>query len=473
MKLRNLLFLFVLLLMACTPVQVIITATPGTLPTGAVSATVEPSATSAQVIVTNTPRPVSSPTTETMQTCSRPFYNVNGQGLADEPYLIAHAREVNPCTVLVMDNFGLAIRFKQEFPNAVVITRTYSAYEGGQCLQDNPRAQVDRFIAEANGFGSQVKNQLVLYGCSNEPSYGSNNSLQQILSAEHEFMTYAKSKGVKVCSGNWGVGNFNPDHVDAGLYNQYLRDIADGGHYLCVHEYTTFFMPFGVGLFSRECLIQGYQLNPPRNACVQPKNWPTRTQIQPRRIPFPSLAQSEETWLDVPFGYQMMLPYYSLPQAQATSGVLPPYWHIFRVYWLFIVADELGIPRPQTIVTECCHDNLSDIDRAEPRALSILEPIFGNPVFMNDLRGAPSHCRLWETYYFPQWSCEEALLQQWLWWDSVADPSIIGFTAYTWSYHPHWISFNMATNQTEMNTENFHHLFEECYGHVPHCDFSP
>lgn len=54
MNLRNLLFLLILLLVACTPVQVIITATPGSLPTDAVSATVEPSATPVPVLMTPT-----------------------------------------------------------------------------------------------------------------------------------------------------------------------------------------------------------------------------------------------------------------------------------------------------------------------------------------------------------------------------------------------------------------------------------
>lgn len=55
MKLCNLLFLFILWLMvSCTPVQVIITATPGSPPTAAVSATVEPST---AIPSTNTPLP--------------------------------------------------------------------------------------------------------------------------------------------------------------------------------------------------------------------------------------------------------------------------------------------------------------------------------------------------------------------------------------------------------------------------------
>jgi hypothetical protein len=476
--------LVVLLLLSACGIEppVFVTATPeGTpQPTDAVSATVAPTIESSSTSVlnpsptrqfpTNTPLPTA--TQIVSQSCSRLSYNVNGQGLQDETYLITHLDRINPCVLLVMDNFALAWRLAQRYPESVVVVRTYSRFEGGQCLQDSPQSQVDRFIAEANAFSSEAKSRLILYGCSNEPSYGGNNTLQQILNAEHTFMTYAKSKGVRVCSGNWGVGNFDPEQVEAGMYNQYLRDIADGNHYLCVHEYTSLFLPFGTGQYSRQCLIEGYQLNPPRNYCVQPQNWVTREQIQPRRIQLSFSAQSESDWANVPFGYEMMSNYYSLPSAQAANGVLPPYWHLFRVYWLYIIADENGIPRPQTIISECCHDNLADINLAEPRALDILKPIFGIERFTYDLRGAPSHCKLWESYYYPQWTCEQALLQQWLWWDSVADPAIIGFTAYTWSWHDHWISFDMSTRQFSMNVREFHRLFEACYGRVPHCQFT-
>lgn len=415
-------------------------------------------------ITTNTPIPTTSPTQGVGQSCTRLFYNVNGQGLQDESELMRHTDTVHPCTVLVMDSFGLAVKFAQR--GIITVVRTFSAGQGSQCLTDDPVNQVRRYKSEldSHNIAPEVRARLYYYGCSNEPSYGQNNTLQQILTAEIAGMTEANQLGIHVCSGNWGVGNFDPNHVDSGLYDQYLRVLVAGGHILCVHEYTSLTLAFGVGTtMSRQCLLEP--------ACVQPNNWATRAQIQPRRIFLPMFAQNVDSE-DVPFGYAEMLDYYSQPRAQANTGLLPPYWHLFRVYWLFIRADELGIARPKVIITEGLHDHLDDINRQEPQALQILDDRWGMIRFDWDLRGAPAHCNLWEHFYYPQWTCEEAYLQQLLWWDSIANENILGVNIFTWSYNDHWVSFDLSNRQFSMNVAAFRRIFEACYGVIPHCQFT-
>lgn len=431
-----------------------ITVTLPSLPTntGLPTSTTRPTSTNTpRPTNTNTPTPTIRPTNTAVPTpttqpvnqaipldagCEPFFYNVNGVGLGDRPELERHHEVLNPCGATVMDNMGLAYWMAER--GTIVAVRTYSSQEGSQCLTDDPVQQIRRFAAEIQSFPQNVKNHLYYYGCSNEPSYGQNWQVTAILDAEIRMMTEANRLGVHVCSGNWGVGNFDPNHVDSGLYDNYLRTIIGGNHLLCVHEYTSLTLAFGVGLtLSREDL-----LHPER---VQKNNWARPEQVVPQRIQLPVMAQSA----DMPFGYEEMWDYYTQPTAQAVNGVLPPYWHLFRVYWLFIRARELGLSYPYVMITEGLHDHLDDINRQEPRALQILDDAWGIAVYDGDLRGVPAHCRLWEQFYYPQWSCEEAYLQQLLWWKSIRDSHIISVNVFTWTYNDMWKSFNLSNRQMQ------------------------
>lgn len=438
MRKFSLALLIILLIAGCTvPLPVLVTATP----VSTSAATASP-----------TPRPDPTPTREIIERdCSRLSYNINFQGLQDADYLLGHLERLNPCAVLVMDGMGFAWQIAERLPDALVVHRKFSRGEGEQCLVDPVEAQLNAFIAEADSLHLDAKARLLMHGCSNEPSWwGSEATLRRIVNAEIALMNLAADRGVRVCSGNWGVGNFTPQHVEAGLYNDYLRAIAAGNHVLCVHEYTSGVLPFGVGQWPRSWLLDA--------ARVQPDNWPDPASIRPERIPLPAQAQTLSD--DTPYGIERLAAYYSELRTQNSELVLPPYWHLFRVYWLYIIADENGIPRPPTLITEGLHDHLSDIDNGERPYLSELEAAWGMNEFMFDLRGAPSHCRLWVEFYYPGQSCVQSLMMQYEWWDAAAVGEIIGVNLFTWSYSPHWISFNLASNQPVFDVRELHRRLE-------------
>lgn len=428
---KRLLFLLVLLLVSCTPLTPVpptevVIETPSPFPT------IEPTPTQ-EIFTPIPPTPTPIPVSNGIPLdagCSPFFYNINGVGLGDRPELERHHEVLNPCGATVMDNMGLAAWMAER--GTIVAVRTYSPAEGSQCITDDPVQQVRRFKTEISQFSPYVQAHLYYYGCSNEPSFGGNWQLTDVLNAEIRMMNEANRLGVHVCSGNWGVGNFDPAHISAGLYDNYLRVLIAGNHLLCVHEYTSLTLAFGVGLtISREDL-----LHPER---VQRNNWATKAQVN----------------------------------ARCLNGDFNACWHLFRVYWLFARANKIGLPYPYVMITEGLHDHLDDINRQQPPALQILDDAWGITVYDGDLRGVPAHCRLWEQFYYPQWSCEEAYLQQLLWWDSIRDPHIIGVNVFTWTYNDMWKSFNLSNRQLQAGNTfdvfDFRRRLEACV--LAHCRF--
>jgi hypothetical protein len=316
---------------------------------------------------------------------------------------------------------------------------------------------VDTFIrvftdkAREMGLPANSYQRIALYGCSNEPSFGGNTSLQQILDAEVVFMDYARSKGITVVSGNWAVGTINPDQVEDGLFHRYLEVLAANRHYMGVHEYTSYFLPFGVGAYPRSCLIDA--------ACVQRDHWVTADYVRPARW-FPSQVVTEE----LTFGEEQMAGYYYGVNSQSVTGFLPPYWHLFRSLWLDIYAMEHGIPRPTKIITEAFHDRLDDIRIVGPGEINPvvwLESRYGIREYMNDIRGAPSHCRLYTEYYYPYQTCAQSTMMNWQWWDEVADDTYHSANVFTWSQHEHWMTFNVDGTEPVYDGSELHRLLED------------
>ncbi|MDQ7027561.1 MAG: hypothetical protein Q9P44_18610, partial [Anaerolineae bacterium] len=254
-KLYALLLAVLFLLTACAyESPVFVTATPvgSEVPTIVNNMTIEPDVTATQAIVTNTPS-LTVTKGVPQSVCNRISYNINGFAVADWTYLKQHLVNIRPCSVLMMGDSGRALELMDLLPDTLVVFRAYHESDGSQCIVDPPRNQVDTFIAvftnkaREMGLPENSYQRIALYGCSNEPSFGGDTSLQRILDAEIVFMNYARSKGITVVSGNWAVGTIQPEHVESGMFRDYLWALANGNHYMGVHEYTTYFLPFGTG----------------------------------------------------------------------------------------------------------------------------------------------------------------------------------------------------------------------------------
>lgn len=386
--------------------------------------------------------------------CNRLGLNINAEGVRDWRQLLAHIEASDPCAVLIMNGLDRAQEIYDLLGGrTIVIHREYSRQEGSEWILTSPKTQVDRWAAEGH-------RDIVRYGGSNEPSYGSKTPFSALMVREIEMMRLARQAGITVSVGNFGIGRIQPQWVENGLLDDFLRALETYDHYLGIHEYTTLALPFGVGVWPRTCLE-----NPD---CVQPKNWPTREQVPTARWIAQIASQSfTEDFTTVPFGIEMLNSAYvgsgfnaqsvnngyftvipppsSDVEAQGALGTtLPPYWHLKRGDWLIIRAADIEVTLRGIILGESFFDHLDDINTEGNPILDMLEARWGLNEFMFDIRGIPSHCRLWEEFYFPQWSCDEAAFEQMVWADTVYSEIYLGFLTFTWSSNPNWNAFDIT-----------------------------
>lgn len=343
---------------------------------------------SANVIATPTSDP-----TPTQEIRSRISYNINGLVAIDKPYLLGHLAALCPTGALVMDNLALANEIYNTLAACdssppLVVHRTFDFDEGSEWQEP-----VSEFINEWNVQGYK---HLIRYS-TNEPSYGGNQSVEQFVANSVQLMEAARANGFTLAFGNFAVGTIRWEDIAAAKYDPMLRAINTYGHYLACHEYSQTVLPFGVGQWPKE-----YLLNP---GYLQIENWPRAEQL-PTAL-----------W-DVPF----------------YGKIWPPYYHLRRCDWFLIRADQLGITRPKIILTEFGWDSLSDIKPT-------IEPLrwqFGLVQYMNDLRGVNTYSRLWQ-YYWPKWSFGQAACTQLKWADGIYPDDYVSFQLFTWSVHPHWL----------------------------------
>lgn len=310
---------------------------------------------------------------------SRIGYNINGEAVPSETTLMQAM--TSPCKTmsLVMNNLNLALRIKQACPDTIVISRNYSPLEGDEWLQP-ASTFVNRWRLEGNP-------QIIRHS-TNEPSFGRGRRLEEFVAKECELMQLARAAGFTLAMGNFSVGIFEPEDVNAGLFDNYLRCLETYGHYLALHEYSVAALPFGVGYWSTAYLLD--------RMFVQPASWPS--------------ASSLSTCPDGQFG---------------------SYWYLLRGTWFLCRADRIGVERPQILLTEFGWDNLPNIKpQIEP-----LRQQYGLPQYFFDMRGVNTYPKLW-AYYWPQWSFAQAACEQLKWADRIYPPEYIGFALFTWGWYP-------------------------------------
>ncbi|MGJ3241154.1 MAG: hypothetical protein ACFE0Q_20760 [Anaerolineae bacterium] len=369
-------------------------------------------------------------------------YNVNALAVPNWTYLYEHLERLQPSSILVMDDWRRACEMKQRFPEMVVISRDFSILEGEEWeLRPNEQDWLNRWRNEGC--------YEVLRYTTNEPSMY---NPQAFADSEVELMRAAQAEGIRLSVGNFGVGTIPMWAVEQGVFDEWLRAIVDGDHIIGAHEYTTGVLPFGVGTYSREQL-----LNP---VTMQPANWITDLPIAYR--PFGSQTTEELDPVTAPFGaYEASQELAPVLSAQSAScGELPTYWHILRTTWFLLRAECIGLNPDdiEIILTEGLWDNLNDIDTPEIQPVQTWREQYGIDRYMRDMRGIPSYENLWRAYY-PQWTTAEAAFCQMIWWNDIAPEQYIGVQLFTWSTNNLWISFDVSGVQASWLYE-LHDLLE-------------
>jgi uncharacterized protein YraI len=339
--------------------------------------------------------------TPTREIGTRISYNINGEAIPDKTYLTAHLQRLCPSTVLIMNNLGYAVELYNLLHGpckTIVISRSWSALEGDEW-----------FYRSAEDFVSQWRREghpeIVRYSA-NEPSFGGTHSTGEFVNAEVQLMRMAREAGFTVAMGNFSVGYIQQFSITSGSFDPYLRALNQYGHYLAVHEYSVVALPFGVGQWPVDALLDRQR--------VQSELWPQASSLPTRLV----------------------------------NGQLPPYWYLRRADWFLLRADQLGIQRPKILVTEYGWDNL-------PNIKAYIEPLrqqFGLDRYMRDMRGVNTYQALWR-WYWPQWSFADAACKQLQWTESVYPAEYIGFNLFTWSTHPHWLQTDMSGRENPSQYE--------------------
>jgi uncharacterized protein YraI len=342
-----------------------------------------------QATATPTVQPTEDDPTPTREVMSRIGYNINGEAVPNMTYLLEVM--TSPCKThsLVMNNLSLAVRIKELCPETYMVSRNYSACEGDEWVCRSPQSFVNQWIAEGH--------REIIRHSTNEPSFGRGRRLEEFVAKEIELMKLARANGFTLAMGNFSVGIYEPEDINAGLFDHYIRALNQYGHYLALHEYAVAVLPFGVGQWQTSALLDRTR--------VQPASWPRVSELPTRLI----------------------------------NGQLPGYWYLRRGDWWLLRADAIGVPRPRILVTEFGWDNLPNIKPA-------IEPLrsqFGIDRYFDDMRGVNTYQRLWP-HYWPNWSFARAACEQLLWADSVYPSEYIGFALFTWSTNPHWLQTDFS-----------------------------
>lgn len=195
------------------------------------------------------------------------------------------------------------------------------------------------------------------------------------------------SQGYKTVLGNYSGGVYPLEDITSGKFDHLLRAInqyPDHMH-LGVHEYTLGLLPFGIGTWAVEQL-----LNPP---ALQPKYW------------------------TIPQNYGKI------------DNRYPPFYHLLRHQWFNIRCQDLGIPIVKKVVTEFGLDYMPDFARTG--IYTAIARAYGTGG-MNEIRGHRSYEGMWAVL-FPQWSYWKAYYEQLMWAEKVYPNDVIGWNLFAWN----------------------------------------
>ncbi len=297
-------------------------------------------------------------------------FNVNGMQLGDKQYFSSVMTRLRPTSMGIMDGLALADEVYQQVGG--IVWHRSSVETNAHLDGISPDELANRWRAEG---------ALHIY------RYGINEPLPnpETLDWLVRLMHVTAEKGIRCVVGNIGSVNCQPDAIEAGQFDEYLRTLAqyDGWHIAGWHEYTSCLLPWGCGGRDPELLLDSGQ--------IQPDHWPHAEDI--------------------------------------THG---PNWHVLRSLWFNDRARTIGVPVHKKLLSECFWDDMPDL-----RQRGILDRLESQLNGGVHIRGPRTLTNLWARY-FPNWSYEQALVEQLKWADRVYPDDYLGFNLFTWSFAGDW-----------------------------------
>ncbi len=132
-----------------------------------------------------------------------------------------------------------------------------------------------------------------------------------------------------------------------------------------------------------------------------------------------------------------------------------PTWHCGR--FRMLKESLTGIPFPRTVITEFGFDRLDDINRWQQNLIKYR---------FQDIRGWKTLVEQWRSWW-PTWSTEQAMAEQYLWAEyNLYDP-IEGLTIFAWTNNPDW------QPQFDVSNAIFYQEYMEDATEVPPIEIPP
>jgi|GEM_PF-5155625 len=329
---------------------------------------------------------------------NRIFWNINGQGVRDINELLAHFEAANPRAVLVMNNFDLAVQLHQlSGGKTVIIHRDYTTDEGFEWV----KRPISHMLQE---WDKQGHPEIYRYS-TNEPSWRDEDGmrLQDFVANQVQLGDEAYQRGFSVVLGNFSVGKFQPEDVNAGVYDPYLEMLGrhKEWHFGGTHEYQT------AHIFAE------HLRNDPHGF---PKNLIHRDVLK------------KDNWMS------------------AEEIKLQSRWFMGRYDWLLERAEKIGAPLHRVIITEWGWDTTIN---NQTDSLDEVKNYFQQFKHNNlDIPRGFRGLKRYASHLYPGWSFDEFLYEQLAAADErIYDENYHSLLLFTWSSSPDWVTFDGSTNE--------------------------
>lgn len=321
---------------------------------------------------------------------SRISYNVNGYNVGDPNYFRSTIQAINPTTIVVMNNLGLAIELLHSIKDCIVIFRQYTPADG-----DYWRLEGGNYIDPVKFVNGLPKIQGLVHYVLNEP-HANKSQLPQLLRWLVDVMKEAAKQNVRLCVGNFYAGFAEIEYLEQGIFDEFLETLGMYSHlhFGGWHEGAAFLLPWGTSSITTDDMYHKER--------VQREAWKTAAQLK----------------------------------VDYAKDNYPPYWMVRRTDWYMVRAIRKGYKPFKAIITEYTLDwnNIPGI----PQFLMWLRDNHGGAVFADRFLGVNTYANA-ATSYYPQWTFEDWWFEQLKWSNEVYPEYVVGVCQFTWNRDNDWV----------------------------------
>ncbi len=321
-------------------------------------------------------------------------FNVNGQRVNDEKRLLDFVKRAEPTTMLVMNNMDLALKIHNITEGKTqVVYRDWQEDDAAYWATKSANEIAQKLMA--SNLSSRPHQHIWKY-VMNEP-YARGNEWKKMSLWMSDIIKIMADAGHKAIVGNLSVGSYEINDVESGYFDPVLHTLGEYSNNAAfgIHEYTGFLLPFGLGVWERNELLD--------EAKLKPENWPNKIE-------------------------------------DYSKNYVKNYYHLLRSTWFSTRAAKIGAKQHNIWLTEFGWDRMPDLTFGQNHIYEQLQNKYGVPNPYVEMRGAYTYANMWKKL-FPQWSTSQSIFKQFEWADKIYPAHYIGFMPFMWSFGDDWDKF--------------------------------